>query len=113
MNSTRWVPQGLRNAGLNLLEIPGALNSWMTNMPSRNYAFRATVSAILAGTGYGAYKITEFLTGDSGAAPNGLAGNGLPQDSTDPFLSFNGGLAPDALMAPIDGPPGSGRGTLK
>ncbi|MDP9373954.1 MAG: DUF6531 domain-containing protein, partial [Chloroflexota bacterium] len=96
MNSTRWVPQGLRNAGLNLLETPGALNSWMTNMPSRNYAFRATVSAILAGTGYGTYKITEFLTGESGVAANPVGGNGVPQDSADPFLSTSGDLATDA-----------------
>jgi RHS repeat-associated protein len=27
-NSARWMPQGLRNAGLNLVELPRAINHW-------------------------------------------------------------------------------------
>jgi hypothetical protein len=40
MESTRWVRQGIRSAGLNLIEVPLSYNRWMSNIPARNYAFR-------------------------------------------------------------------------
>ncbi|MBT1704922.1 DUF6531 domain-containing protein [Chryseosolibacter indicus] len=60
-NQSRWVPQGLRNAGFNLLEIPGALNTWMGGRLGRELAFRGIVTTILTGTGVGSYAGTSAL----------------------------------------------------
>ncbi|XHX76331.1 MAG: SpvB/TcaC N-terminal domain-containing protein [Stenomitos frigidus ULC029] len=61
-NQSRWIPQGLRNAGFNLLEVPNSLNTWMGDRLTRELGFRLTVSGILGGTGYGAYSGTSWLT---------------------------------------------------
>ena len=64
-NQSQWVPQGLRNAGFNLLEIPGSLNTWMGGRLAREWAFRGIVASILAPTAFGSYKATsELLEGD-------------------------------------------------
>lgn len=60
-NQSRWIPQGLRNAGFNLLEIPGSLNTWMGGRLGRELAFRGIVTSILAGTGLGSYKATSGI----------------------------------------------------
>jgi hypothetical protein len=60
-NQSRWVPQGLRNAGFNLLELPGSLNTWMGGIAGRELAFRGIVTSILAGTGLGSYKATTGI----------------------------------------------------
>jgi hypothetical protein len=60
-NQSRWVPQGIRNSGLNLLEIPGSLNNWMGGRMAREVGFRLATGSLLAGTGYGSYKGTTLL----------------------------------------------------
>ncbi|MCC5929576.1 MAG: hypothetical protein JJU28_10050 [Cyclobacteriaceae bacterium] len=60
-NQTQWIPRGIRNAGFNLLEIPGPLNTWMGGRFGREVAFRGLISTLLAGTGYGSYKLTDSL----------------------------------------------------
>ncbi|WP_347159203.1 DUF6531 domain-containing protein [Pontibacter chitinilyticus] len=68
-NQSTWVPQGLRNAGFNLLEIPGPLNTWMGGRFGREFAFRGIIGSILAGTGIGSYKLGSALlnSGDNEA----------------------------------------------
>lgn len=61
-NQSRWMPQGFRNAGLNMLEIPGALNTWMGGRLAREWVFRAAIAGILAGTATGSYTATEAFT---------------------------------------------------
>jgi hypothetical protein len=60
-NQSRWVPEGLRNAGFNLLEIPSSLNTWMGGRLGRELTFRGVVTGILAGTGIGSYKATSGI----------------------------------------------------
>ncbi|MCA0237743.1 MAG: DUF6531 domain-containing protein [Bacteroidetes bacterium] len=55
------LPQRFRNAGWNLLEVPRTLNTWMGDIPARNYAFRGIVGGILTGTGLGSYFATDAL----------------------------------------------------
>jgi RHS repeat-associated protein len=62
MNSTRWVPQGIRNAGFNLLEIPAAFNHWMSNGVS-NQVFRLAVKTGLKAELIGVYNATQQLLG--------------------------------------------------
>jgi RHS repeat-associated protein len=60
-NQSKWIPQGLRNAGFNLLEIPGPLNTWMGGQLGRELAFRGTVLSVLAGTGIASFKSADWL----------------------------------------------------
>jgi RHS repeat-associated protein len=76
MESSAWVPRGLRQAGLNLIEVPGALNSWMTNIPARNIGFRAAVASILTATGLGAYEVTSLTLGEE--TPHYILGDPPP-----------------------------------
>jgi hypothetical protein len=62
MNSTRWVPTGLRNSGLNLLEIPKAFNHWMSNGVS-NQVFRLGVGTLVKADFLGSYSITQWIFG--------------------------------------------------
>jgi hypothetical protein len=50
MNKTKWVPEGFRNAGFNLLEVPASLNTWMGGRRSREWAFRAGVAYLMKDT---------------------------------------------------------------
>jgi RHS repeat-associated protein len=66
MESTRWVRQGIRSAGLNLIEVPLSYNRWMSNIPARNYAFRFGVASVLTATATGSgiltYKTLDYWT---------------------------------------------------
>jgi hypothetical protein len=64
MESSAGVPRGLRQAGLNLLEVPGSLNRWMTDIPARNIGLRAAVASILTATGLGAYELASLGLGE-------------------------------------------------
>jgi len=70
-NQSQWIPRGLRNAGFNLLEIPGPLNNWMGGRIGREWAFRGLISSILGATGYGSYRLTDsLLNNDDQGFPN-------------------------------------------
>lgn len=58
-NQTKWVPRGIRGSGINHLEIPKALNTWMGGRLGRELAGRGIVLGILGGTGYTSYRGTE------------------------------------------------------
>lgn len=60
-NQSRWIPQALRNAGFNLLEIPGSLNTWMGGRLARELGFRGVVTGILTTTGLGSYMATSEM----------------------------------------------------
>lgn len=55
------LPQPMRNAGWNLLEVPGSLNTWMGDNLARNLSLRGIVASILTGTGLGSYKATSGI----------------------------------------------------
>jgi len=61
MHSTSWLPQGLRNAGFNLLEVPAAFNHWMGGIAFREHGFRLFVSTLLKADFFGTYALTEQL----------------------------------------------------
>ena len=61
-NHTKWIPQGLKNCGLNLLEVPGPLNSWMGGMLAREVGFRIGVISLLTSTTYAGYRFGSFLS---------------------------------------------------
>ncbi|GAA1662307.1 hypothetical protein GCM10009744_65140 [Kribbella alba] len=90
MESSAGVPRGLRQAGLNLLEVPGALNGWMSNIPARNYGLRGAVASILAATGLGAYELTSLALGEE--TPHYILGDPTPTPT----------FAPDAGLANTD-----------
>lgn len=49
-NKNKKVPRRFRNMGLNYLEIPGELNTWMGGRNKREFTFRAIVAGIMAGS---------------------------------------------------------------
>jgi hypothetical protein len=78
----RWVPEGLRNAGFNLIELPGtpvygrlALNQWMGFArnwgPTQRFLAGTAENAIRVGVpgsigvgGYGGYRVGDALMPD-------------------------------------------------
>ncbi|MDA3835610.1 MAG: RHS repeat-associated core domain-containing protein [Spirochaetales bacterium] len=60
-NQSSWMPQGFRNAGFNMLEIPASLNTWMGGRLWRELAFRGGVVSLLTATGLGSYGATSGL----------------------------------------------------
>ncbi|NOU20146.1 MAG: insecticidal toxin complex protein [Bacteroidales bacterium] len=60
MNSTRWVPQGFRNCGFNLLEVPKAFNHWMSNGVS-NQVLRLGVETLLKADFLSSYALTQWM----------------------------------------------------
>ncbi len=60
-NQTKWIPEGLRNAGFNLLEIPASLNTWMGGRLAREASFRLAVTVTLRGTFLGSYQATQAM----------------------------------------------------
>jgi RHS repeat-associated protein len=60
-HQSTWIAQGFRNAGLNLLEIPASLNTWMGGRLARELGFRLTLSGSLFGVGYGSYRTSSSL----------------------------------------------------
>ena len=79
-NQSRWIPRGLRNAGFNLLEIPGPLNTWMGGRLWRELAFRSGVATLLTGVGLSSYGITsglaDWLNDDDDEDTPGKPGSG-------------------------------------
>jgi RHS repeat-associated protein len=64
-NQTRWIPQAMRNAGLNLLELPAGLNNWASGIFLRELTIRGGVGAVLTGTFASFYSgTTSLLRGD-------------------------------------------------
>lgn len=62
MNSNKHIPQGIKNSGLNLLEIPDEFNTWMSNKKTRNWTFRAIVLSILAASAWAGWDVGSYLT---------------------------------------------------
>ena len=60
-NQYKWIPEGIRNAGLNLLEIPAGLNTWMGGRPMREWMFRVGVSSLMTSTFKASYIGTNSL----------------------------------------------------
>jgi len=60
-NQTKWIPRGIRNSGLNLLELPARLNNWAGGRFLREALIRTGVLGILGATGYGSGKATQEL----------------------------------------------------
>jgi hypothetical protein len=72
-----WVPQGIRNAGFNLMELPpvvdtafGGLNQWMGMSrsplaPVVDWGIRIGVPASIAGAAYGGAQLGNSLFGNS------------------------------------------------
>jgi len=84
MDKDLRFPQWARNAGLNLIEVPGRLNSWMGDHVWRNRAFRFQVTSLLGVAGTAAHETTQYLMSlfsagtdrDAGsAAESGKAGS--------------------------------------
>jgi RHS repeat-associated protein len=73
------MPQWFRNAGFNLMEVPRGLNSWMTNIPSRNIQLRVAVAGMAAITALTSAELTTRVMGQ-GEGPWGylLGGDGTP-----------------------------------
>jgi RHS repeat-associated protein len=82
----RWVPEGLRNAGFNLLELPrlinfrGGLNSWLGFAQRwrgyRKYVahgiewgIRFSIPGSIYGSAYGGSVLGEYLWGDQDSEP--------------------------------------------
>jgi RHS repeat-associated protein len=71
--SATWVPQGIRNAGFNLMELPpiidtpfGGLNQWMGMSgspwaPTADWVIRLAVPGSLAGAAYGGGRIGQSI----------------------------------------------------
>jgi len=81
-----WA-QGFRQAGLNHLEVPGALNVWMGGIERREKAFRNIVFGILGASGLTAASIANDLLPDvegSRAVPFLPSARGLLQFSSVP-----------------------------
>jgi hypothetical protein len=101
-NQSRWVPRGLRNAGINLLEVPAGLNTWMGGRLLREAGFRVAVLSTLGATGYTSYSltraVTDSFTSDPAAAPGGeLLPTPAPQGPQtlhpeDPLAGPQGGI---------------------
>src|SRR5690606_17982642 len=90
-NQSRWVPQGLRNAGSTLREIPAALHTWMGGRLARAWGSRFTVGSLLGAVGYGSYRGTEFVLesvfdGSSSASETRGIGHSDGGGPTGPFL---------------------------
>jgi RHS repeat-associated protein len=64
LNSSKWAPQAIRNAGLNLLEVPAAFNNWMGAIGWRNDAFKLFVLTVLKGSAFGSYDLTQEIMGE-------------------------------------------------
>jgi len=74
--SATWVPQGIRNAGFNLMELPpiidtpfGGLNQWMGMSrspwaPVIDWGIRIGVPASIGGAAYGGAQLGAALSGD-------------------------------------------------
>jgi RHS repeat-associated protein len=60
-NSWKWVPQGLRNAGFNLIEIPGFLNQWAGGIAFREWLIRLGILGSSGLSLYGSAKIGESI----------------------------------------------------
>lgn len=84
MNKDLRFPQWARNAGLNLIEVPGRLNSWMGDNVWRNRMFRFQVASLLGVAGTASYETTLELTD-----------------------LFSGGKGRDAAGRAVDGPSGT------
>jgi RHS repeat-associated protein len=61
MDSDLRFPQWLRNAGLNLVEVPGRLNSWMGHDVWRNRLFRFHVGSLLGVAAGATFETTQYL----------------------------------------------------
>jgi hypothetical protein len=61
MDKDLRVPQWARNAGLNLIEVPGRLNSWMGDNVWRNRMFRFQVTSLLGVAGTAGFETTQEL----------------------------------------------------
>jgi len=62
-NQSTYIPQGIRNAGFNMMEIPASLNTWMGGRLGREVSFRAGVFVVMKATFMASYLA-------SGAAVN-------------------------------------------
>ncbi|BAY73414.1 hypothetical protein NIES23_62420 (plasmid) [Trichormus variabilis NIES-23] len=60
-NQSQWIPQGIRNSGLNLLELPASINNWAGGRLGRELAIRGGVVSTLGATGYGSARVTQGL----------------------------------------------------
>jgi hypothetical protein len=75
--SADWVPQGIRNAGFNLMELPpiidtpfGGLNQWMGMSrsplaPVVDWGIRIGVPASIGGAAYGGAQVGNIIIGNS------------------------------------------------
>ncbi len=59
-----WVPDVLKNSGLNMLEIPRAFNNWMGGIAFREHTFRLFMSTLVKADFLAAYNLTEMATQD-------------------------------------------------
>lgn len=62
MHSTKWVPLGLRNSGLNLLEVPARFNHWMGAGVS-NQVFRLGIGTAVKADLMASYEMTKSALG--------------------------------------------------
>lgn len=60
-NQSTWIPQGLRNSGLNLLELPASINNWAGGRLGRELTIRLSVAGTLGATFYGGARVSEGL----------------------------------------------------
>lgn len=81
-NQSEFIPQGLRNAAVNHLEIPRSLNTWMGGRIGREWTFRGIVVGVLGTTFAGSYTGTQALLG-LGEDPPGDPDGASPQRPND------------------------------
>jgi hypothetical protein len=60
-NQTRWVPKGVRNSGINLMELPAGINRWAGGRRAREITIRGTVAGLGAGSFYQGTQIGSAL----------------------------------------------------
>ena len=115
-NQTRWISQGLRNSGLNLLELPASLNNWAGGRLTRELAIRTSILTILGVTGYSSGKATQVLLNRlDPSSSRGSKTDSLTPD-TESFTKASGindANLSRGLISPVNTPSGGSKSSVK
>ena len=65
MNKSWWMPEGLRNSWLNLIEVPAAFNNWMNGVLWREHSFRLFMNTLVKADFMATYNLTLEVTQDN------------------------------------------------